>query len=154
MKKLSFLSLLALIFMLTTASMCSSDDNSSSSQNPTPVINLMTQGTWRITSFIESDNNETANFSGYAFTFGASNVLTATNGVNAYTGSWSVTADNSTDDDDPSGDLDFTILFASPINFIDLSDDWDIVSQTSTKIQLIDISGGNGGTDYLTFEKN
>lgn len=154
MKKLSFLSVLAVIFMLTTASMCSSDNNSSSSQNPTPIINVMTQGTWRVTSFIDSDNDETAHFSGYAFTFGASNVLAATNGVNAYTGSWSVTPDNSTDDDDPSGDLNFNINFASPVDFEDLSDDWDIVSQTSTKIQLIDVSGGNGGTDYLTFEKN
>ena len=28
------------------------------------------------------------------------------------------------------------------------------ISQKYTKIELIDISGGNGGTDYLTFEKN
>jgi hypothetical protein len=26
--------------------------------------------------------------------------------------------------------------------------------RTSTKIELIVVSGGNGGTDYLTFEKN
>jgi hypothetical protein len=39
-------------------------------------------------------------------------------------------------------------------DFEDLNDDWDIISRSSTKIELIDISGGNGGTDYLTFEKN
>ena len=38
--------------------------------------------------------------------------------------------------------------------FEDLNDDWDFISQSSTKIELIDVSGGNGGTDYLTFEKN
>ena len=38
-------------------------------------------------------------------------------------------------------------------NFEELNDDWDVVSQSATKIELIDVSGGNGGTDYLTFER-
>ena len=60
-----------------------------------------------------------------------------------------------TNDDSPSNDLDFNILFTSPTNFSDeLSDDWDILSRTDTKVELVDVSGGNGGTDYLTFEKN
>jgi len=134
--------------------MCSSDDNSSSSSsNPNPVINTVNQGTWRVTSYIDSDTDETSHFTGYNFTFATGNVLTATNGTNTYTGSWSVTIDNS-NDDNPSSDLDFNILFASPANFADLSDDWNIVSRTDTKVELIDVSGGNGGTDYLTFEKN
>lgn len=45
-------------------------------------------------------------------------------------------------------------MFTSPPDFEELTDDWDIISQTSSKIELIDISGGNGGTDYLTFQKN
>ena len=44
MKKLSFYSILACVFMLSTASMCSSDDNSSSSSDPNPVINTVSQG--------------------------------------------------------------------------------------------------------------
>jgi len=39
-------------------------------------------------------------------------------------------------------------------DFEDLNDDWDFISQSATKVELIDVSGGNGGTDYLTFEKN
>jgi hypothetical protein len=38
-------------------------------------------------------------------------------------------------------------------DFEDLVDDWDFISVSNTKIELIDISGGNGGTDYLTFER-
>jgi hypothetical protein len=155
MKKVSFYSMLACVFLLNTASMCSSDDdNSTSTTDPTPVINTVTQGTWRVTYYFDTDSDETSDFSGYNFAFGTSNVLTATNGTNTYTGSWSVTSDDSSGDDNPSGDLDFNILFASPADFADLSDDWDIVSRTDTKIELIDVSGGNGGTDYLTFEKN
>jgi len=155
MKKIVFYLVVTFVLSLSTASSCSSDDDNSNptAPNPTPVINTVTQGTWRITSFIDSGNDETNHFTGYNFTFGSANVLTATNGSNTYTGTWSVTASNS-NDDSPSNDLDFNILFSSPADFEDLTDDWEIVSRTDTKVQLTDVSGGNGGTDYLTFEKN
>jgi hypothetical protein len=153
MKRLIIIPALFCLFMLNVASMCSSDDNNSSSQDPTEVIDIATQGTWRVTSYVDSGSNETSDFTGYNFTFGSSSVLTATNGTNTYTGTWSAVTDDS-NDDNPSSDLDFNIFFASPADFADLSDDWDIVSYTATTISLIDISGGNGGTDTLVFTKN
>ncbi len=53
-----------------------------------------------------------------------------------------------------SEDIDFNIFFASPADFAELSEDWDIISHTASKIELKHVSGGNGGTDLLTFEKN
>ena len=153
MKKRILIPALFCLFLLNVASMCSSDDNQSSSTDPTPVINTANQGTWRITNYVDSGTNETSDFAGYNFTFGSSNVLTATNGTNTYIGSWSVLTDGS-NDDNPSSDLDFNIAFASPADFADLTDDWDVVSYTATTITLIDISGGNGGTDNLIFTKN
>ncbi|WP_445452650.1 hypothetical protein [Flavobacterium sp. 25HG05S-40] len=152
MKKVFLIPALFCLMMLNVASMCSSDDNSSST-DPTPVINTASQGTWRVTSYVDSGNNETNDFTGYNFTFASGNVLTATNGTNTYTGSWSVTSDDS-DDDNPSGDLDFNIAFGAPANFADLTDDWDIVTYSANTISLIDVSGGNGGTDTLVFTKN
>ena len=159
MKKFSFYSILACIFMMTTASMCSGDDdNSSSSSNPQPVINAVSDGTWRVTYYYDTDSEETNQFAGYNFTFGDNHVLTADNGTNTYTGSWSVTnssnSSRSGDDDDDDNDVDFNIAFTSPSNFAELTDDWHIISYSATRIELIDVSGGNGGTDYLTFEKN
>jgi hypothetical protein len=153
MKRLILIPVLFCLFMLNVASMCSSDDNSPSSTDPTPVITIVSQGTWRITSYVDSGTNETNHFTGYNFTFGDSSLLTATNGTNTYTGTWSVVTDT-TNDDNPSSDLDFNIAFASPVDFADLTDDWDIVSYTATTISLIDVSGGNGGTDTLVFTKN
>ncbi|MCB0382605.1 MAG: hypothetical protein KDD05_04705, partial [Psychroserpens sp.] len=62
----------------------------------------------------------------------------------------------SNDDSSSDDDIDFNIFFPVPDsnNFEDLNDDWDIVSTSSNTIELIDISGGNGGTDFLTFERN
>ena len=154
MKTLKLIPVLLCIFMLNVASMCSSDDNNSNPPaDPTPVINIVNQGTWRITLYNDSGTIKTSNFTGYNFTFGTGSALTASNGSNTYNGTWSVTSGDS-NDDNPSNDLDFNIGFTTPANFADLTDDWDIVTYTASKIELRDVSGGNGGTDLLTFEKN
>lgn len=51
------------------------------------------------------------------------------------------------------GEIDFNIFFASPEDFNELSEEWNIVSYSDTKIELIHVSGGDGVTDLLTFEK-
>ena len=138
-----------LIFLLfSVATACNQDDSTNSNQ--TKVVNTVSSGTWRITYFNDTDKDETTNFTGYNFTFGSS--LTATKGSTTYTGTWSVTDSNS--NDDTMDDLHFNILFTAPPDFEDLSDDWKILEMTDTKIKLVDVSGGGGGTDYLTFEKN
>lgn len=152
MKKFLMIPGLLALFMLNVASMCSKDDdNNSSSSNQTQVVNTVQSGTWRITLFDDSGTIKTTNFTGVNFTFGNNNVLTAT-GSSTVTGIWSITDSNS--NDDTLNDLHFNIAFSSPANYMDLSDDWDIIERTDTKIRLQDVSGGNGGTDYLTFEKN
>lgn len=153
LKKIKFSLVIAMLFVLTTSSMCSNDDDSpTTSTNPSDIINIVNNGTWRITYYYDTDHEETSNFNGYNFTFGESNVLTASNGTNSYTGTWSVTDSNSNDDN--LSDLDFNIAFSSPAQFEELTDDWEIIEKSSTLIKLKDVSGGNGGTDYLTFAKN
>jgi len=159
--------LIALSFSLMSA-MCSSDDDGISddnSQQIAEVENIAAAGLWRITNFEDSGQDETNNFTGYEFTFASNGELTATNGTTTYTGTWSISADDdnsndsSSNDDDGTDDdsaLEFNIDFSVPNtnDFDDLDDDWDILSYTDTVINLIDISGGNGGTDVLTFERN
>ncbi|PTM10507.1 MAG: hypothetical protein DA407_03505 [Bacteroidetes bacterium] len=136
------------------SSACSSSDDDDGSNNnnanPQEVINIAQSGNWTITYFFDTDSDESSDFNGYTFTFADTGVLTATNGPSTIIGTWSVTNSSSSSSN---SDLDFNISFVSPPDFEELSDDWDIISYTSTKIELIDVSGGNGGTDYLTFEK-
>ena len=131
---------------------CSKNDNPPNNFTQNQIQTNIQIGSWRITKFIDSGVDETNNFTGYNFTFGNTGILNASNGINNYSGTWSITDSNS--NDDSLGDLDFNINFNLTNNFADLIDAWDFVSQSSTKIELIDVSGGNGGTDYLTFEKN
>lgn len=139
----------AVIIMFDMAS-CTKD-NSNPSVTDT-IVNTVSVGTWKITYFFDTVKEETSNFSGYNFTFGSNNVLTTSNGTNTYNGTWSII--NSNSNDDSLNDVDFTISFSAPDDFVDLSEDWKVLSRTDTKIELKHVSGGDGGTDLLTFEKN
>ena len=150
-----------IMFVLAVTFMaCSSDDNNNN--NDTNNINteiqqtrnLMTSSDWIITNFNDSGQDETSNFNGYTFSFNSNGTLVATNGSNMVSGTWSIVDDSSNDDSNDNDDIDFNIFFASPDEFNDLSEDWNIVSKTNSTIVLIHVSGGNGGTDHLTFEKS
>ncbi len=144
--------ILMILVVFSSFMSCSNDDDNSSINIQNQVQNNVQSGTWRITKFEDSGKDETNHFAGYNFTFISTSVLNANNGITNYDGTWSLTYSNS--DDDSVDDLDFNINFNLTNDFEDLNDDWDFISQTATKIELIDISGGNGETDYLTFEKN
>lgn len=152
--KLAFLLLAISSFIFA----CSSDDSgdSNNNSNSEQVENFVQSGTWRITRFVDSNQDETSDFNGYSFTFNDDGSLVASNGTNSITGTWSVMDDSSSSDDDSNDDDDFIIFFPVPdsSDFEDLNDDWDILSVSENKIELRDVSGGNGGTDLLTFEKN
>lgn len=156
MEKRFYFSLLVILCFTLIFSACSNNDDdgnvNDSSEQIAQLESTVQSGTWRITDFIDSGENETSDFTGYNFSFNSDGSLVATNGTDTLTGTWSVTDDSSSSDDD----IDFNIFFPVPDtnDFEDLNDDWDVISHTSTKIELIDISGGNGGTDNLTFEKN
>ncbi len=160
MKKIFYFGL-AMLLSVTLFTACTSDDDSSSdnSQQIAQIEGIVETGTWRITNFNDSGQDETSDFTGYSFTFATNGTLTASNGTTTLDGTWSITNDSSSSSDDDSNDdddIEFNIFFPVPDtnDFEDLNDDWDIVSTSATRIELIDVSGGNGGTDRLTFEKN
>ncbi len=152
MKKLNLIYGIVFIFLISfSITSCSSDDdndNSNSTFQETVENNTQT-GTWRITKFIDSGIDETSDFSGYNFTFNGTGALNANNGTNSFDGTWTISSDGSDLDD-----LDLNIVFNLRNDFDDLTDDWDFISQTSTKIELIDIGGGGEPDDLLTFERN
>lgn len=81
------MALLTLSVSLMSA-MCSSDDDGDSNNNSQEIAqieNEVESGTWRVSSFIDSGQDETNDFTGYNFTFDANGTLTATNGNTTYT---------------------------------------------------------------------
>ena len=148
-KKLVLIPMLTVLFMLNVASMCSNDDDnsSSSSQVITDTQNAVVNGTWRVTLFSEDGSNQTSNFSNYNFTFSSNGTLTAVNGSTTMNGTWSTGTDDST----PKMFINFNVTNGP---FEEISEDWRILSNTSSKIELKHVSGGDGSIDLLTFEKN
>lgn len=146
--KNAFYSLLVCALTFSTISCSDDNDNNASETTVTQINNTVTSGSWRVTNYAEDGVDHTSDFTGYNFTFSSENVLTANNGTNTYNGIWTAT-----NDDDSNNEINFNIFFGSPDNFAELSEDWDIIERTSTKLRLRDDSS-DGSTDYLTFEKN
>jgi hypothetical protein len=101
--------------------------------------------TWSITYFYD-EHDETSHFAGYILTFNDDGTVAAVNGPTAVNGMWSVMKTNNT----TKLVLDFDV--AEP--FDELNDDWDVIQFTHSLVQLEDVSGGSGETDFLTLEKN
>jgi hypothetical protein len=137
------LPVIVLLLLSTVLVSCKNDDNSAPSPSATLNSNLQT-GTWRITLFAEDGDNQTSHYSGYNFTFGNGGVVTASNGSNTVTGVWVTGSDDSTSK---------LILTFTAAPFTELNEDWRVLEQSSNKIRLQHISGGNGGVDDLVFEK-
>jgi hypothetical protein len=157
MRNSSLKSLIIVFSLAFLSSACTSDSENNNSNNEAAIQameNLAEQGSWIITYFFDTDHEETSNYAGFEFTFGADGSLTGTDGTSIYNGTWSITDSSGSDDSPSEDDIDFNIFFSSPPDFEELSEDWDIIQINENLIQLTHVSGGNGGTDFLTFEKN
>ncbi len=147
------IAVLGILIFLTSCDKDNADDNGIAADK-TEIEAAVKSGEWHITYYFDSDKDETNDYVGYVFTFNANGTLGATNGNISVSGAWSVTDSATSNDDSSDDDIDFNIFFTSPLLFEELTDDWDIQKFTNTKIELYDVSGGDGTTDYLTFEKS
>lgn len=102
----------------------------------------MSDGTWKISLFQEDGFNHTSDYDIYTFNFDENGSVQASNNGYKVNGSWSVGKDD--------GHIEFNLTLSSPLE--DLSDDWEVVSNSANKLELKDISG-DGSVDYLTFFK-
>ncbi len=122
------------------------DDNSSGggSGGSGNLASVLTSGTWYVSYFFD-DEDETSDYNGYNFTFNTGgSVSVVKNGVTT-SGTWSNYMD--------SGQEKLELAFSNT-SLEEFEDDWKVVEFSSTVIKLKDVSGGNGGTDYLYFTKN
>lgn len=154
-------SILLLLMTFMFFSCDSSDDNVENSVMDLTEINATaTSGSWVVARFEEDGVDQTSNFFGYSFTFDIDGILNVAKEDLLITGSWSITSDSNSNynddsslDADSNDDVDFNIFFSSTSNFEELSEDWEIVSYTETRIELKHVSGGDGSIDVLVFEK-
>jgi hypothetical protein len=137
--------------LLTTMLACTSQSGVDLPTDLSMTSKVVADGHWQVTYFFDSDKEETSKFSGYTFSFNSDNTILATKASSDVRGKW-IISDSHSSDDNPDH-VHFILTFPGNTIFDDLNEDWNFVRQTSKKIELIHVSGGNGGTDYLTFEK-
>ncbi|MCT8338606.1 hypothetical protein MG296_00940 [Flavobacteriaceae bacterium TK19130] len=112
-------------------------------------VAALTDGSWYVNLLEDDGNDETCDYAEYEFVFASNETVTASSANNTVNGTWSTTGNGST--------LDLVLNFDTTGEndpFDDLNDDWDVTNFTTELIELLDISGGNGGTDYLNFGRN
>jgi hypothetical protein len=107
---------------------------------------VVTSGTWKVTLFTDSGNDETSDFTGYTFTFTDGGTLTAVKSGVTKTGTWSVNNSSNKFNIDLGPKVDIN----KPLG--ELTDDWKILSYTETVIRLTDDNPASN--EFLTFTKN
>ncbi len=135
---------LILLFAVVIFASCSSDDDNVRLDQPDAITIILPEGEWKIAKFIEDDEDKTSQFSSFAFKFSANGTVTAQNDILSESGSWSY------DGSDSEPELDINFPDGSILD--DISDDWDIVSVSTSRIELSD-KDSDGQIDILTFVK-
>ncbi len=116
------------------------------------VEKIITEGTWKITRFIDSGDDETASYSNASLVFNSDGTVQLTSG-NTYSGTWSVRNDSNSSDDS-SDDYDLEFILSIPAPHESLSDDWHIENYSDSKVTLVDLDHDEPSeSDYLTLEK-
>jgi hypothetical protein len=138
--KTRILSALLIVIMVFAISCQKSDSNSSDTGQ------IVTSGTWKISLFTDSGNNETTDFNSYTFTFSDGGTLTAVKSGVTKTGTWSVSSTSNKFNIDMGPKIDTN----KPLG--ELTDDWKIISKSATEIRLTDDNAASN--EFLTFTKN
>ncbi len=102
MKKKNFIYGLVMATVLFTACTDDADDSNNFANLQADIETItdnLTDGSWSITNFIDSGQNETGNFTGYGFSFNSDGSLVADNGSVTETGTWSLSIDDDSNDD-------------------------------------------------------
>ena len=131
------------IFILSLALFLGCDKDETNNQDQ--ANEMLTKSEWVVSLFSERAKDETHHFIGYVFQFNADKSFLATTSNNTFEGSWNER------NDDTTHELDIQITGNEYLD--EISDDWDIISMSSSKIELKEVSGGDGHIELLTFVK-
>ena len=143
--------LTALTFFLVFVFAGCKKDNSTA---PTPTIitgsitSSLTEGSWRVGSFIDNGRDKTTNFTDFKMSFNKNGGVNATGPSTTFTGTWWASSSEKEK-------LKLNLEFVDQGAFADLTHDWVVVQQGVTQIQLRhDATDDGKNTDFLTLNKN
>lgn len=127
---------------------CDKKDDDTTDPNPINngnITSMLVEGTFYISRFVESGNDETSDFQGYTFTFDPNGGAAATIQGNTTNGSWTLGSDDSK--------RKLILNFGTVDPLEELNEDWEVMSLSNSQIDLRHISGGDGSIDELSFKR-
>ncbi len=119
---------------------CGENDDTTDSE----LTTILLDGEWVVALYEEEGVNMTAQYSDFVFDFQENNEVIVDNG-SIIEGTWNAF------NNDEEMSLDFGVInnLLEELN----NTDWEVVQVEIDRVELIDVSGGGGGTDILVFEK-
>ncbi len=121
-------------------------DDSADDDDVTEIRSIIMDGSWSVALYQEGEIQLTTSYTGMEFNFSTMHQVEVLINVDPMAnGLWRVLRDSEEG-------LKFYINFDTGDDLVELTDDWKVVSITSTRIELIDESD-DGSLDTLVFEK-
>jgi len=140
---------LLLLFSVLIMASCSSDDDAGDvvTNEFERISSVLPQGTWKVTTLIDGNENHTAAFESFIFTFNEEGSVIAENDLYSETGIWAYRTTAQEGEQ-------LVLAFNEVIPFDEINDDWKIVSVTNTKVELSDDDDNDlDDLDILVFTK-
>lgn len=138
--------ILVLLTAMVVFASCSSDDDSGDVYGEFEQIKTtLPEGEWEITNLIDGDADKTSDFESFVFTFNEDGTVVGQTDLFSENGTWAY--DNSSTTEEK-----LVLVFGETEPFPEISDDWEIISVSSSKIELRD-DNGDGDVELLTFTK-
>ncbi len=110
---------------------CTHDDSKTVAPSSTSFSTATPGSGWSLTLFSEPSENKTSHFSGYKFDFAADGTISVVGGGTTVSGTWKQFQDD--------GITKFQInLSTTDKDFLELNDDWALVSKSDNFISLKD----------------
>jgi len=141
------LTLLRVFMLVLLFSGVACDDEDNPVVDEEQVRESLADGTWRVTYFFD-EKDETSDYEGYVFTFGANGTAIVTKNSTPVFGTWIV--GNSI-----TGTVELMLGFGLTTPLEELAADWTIVESSNVRMKMQHVSNsGTGDTETLILEKN
>lgn len=119
-------------------------DDHTGIENP-DLSAVLSEGTWVVAEYQHAGRDETGNYQEYEWTFNSEGQVTVSDGSGEIAGTWSSITD--------SGTLYLVFDFGETAPFVEFSEDWEILEYNYEKVDLRNVSGGDGSVDRLVLER-
>lgn len=139
---------LLLIFSVIVLASCSSNDAPGDviTNEFDRITSVLSQGTWKVTTLIEGNEDHAVDFESLIFIFNADGTVISETDLYTETGNWHYRSTSQNGEQ-------LVLEFSDMTPFDQIDDDWTIVSVTSSKVELSDDGDNEGDPELLVFSK-